>query len=403
MIRRSFWGLGDQAIVSISNLLFALMVARVSTPEVVGAWAVTYAAFIFVLSVSRASISTTALIASTEEFDGEYDDTDNGAVSLCLFFGLASGLLIAALGLLFSGSLRAFFVFFGIVLPIMLLQDSLRYTFIRRGRPDLSFAMDATWLFFQVVVAIAVSGAMPGAIGVASGWAAGALASVGVGLLIYRRLVSLKSACRFIRRHARIGSKLLLDAMISASTASMLPVLLGIVLGLAATGNFRSGMTLLGVVGIFLAGATPIATVEVLSRVENRKFLDRFMLLWSSAVAAIGVGLMITLRLLPDWAGVQLVGETWYGTYAILVPMTLQVILRGPMSGIEIVFRAMRRIGLSITLRLIYGVNVLLVTTVGAVFWGISGAAWAWALSSAIGSVLALAFYFRVRKAGSCE
>lgn len=392
MLGRSFWGLTDQAVSSLSSLLLAMMVARVSTPAEVGAWAIGYAAYTFVLTVTRSAVSTTALIADPDQ---KTAIVDRGAATVALLFGVLVGIIFVSVGLLFSGPISGYLLLFGLSLPILLLDDALRYVLIRRKRPELTTIADVLWILFQAAFGVYASIKGFGGPGVTVGWSAGAAISLAFLLWAAKFPPGLKPAAEFLRANKNSSSKLLLDSVMTAGSANLVPVMLGAIIGLAATGYFRGALTLLGVAGVVVMGLTPIATVEVKSRVDNRRFRRRFLLIWVALLGAVGSSLALFLLWMPDSLGHAMIGDSWNGTSTIILIMSLQVILRGPFTGVSIVLRASRKLNKVLMLRLMHSAGSLVLTLGGAQFYGLQGASWGWAASSVLGSLLAVAVYRR--------
>lgn len=395
MLNRSLWGVGDQTVNSLSSLVFAIMVARIATPLDVGAWAIAYAVYTFVLTVNRAAVSTTALIDRSADSGVEAADSNKGAATLGFGAGAASGAVLVLIGLASQGTIGNFFIAFGCGMPVLLVQDSIRYWLIRQRRTHLTAIIDAVWIVIQVSSGLILSTLFGGVLWIVIGWVLGAALSAALGLLFVGWPFSAKAAVQFASDNRATGAKLLLDSLLNAGTASSLPLLLGAVLGLAATGYFRGGLTLVGVVGIVTAGLTPIATVEILKRVYDPKFTHKFLAVWSGAIAAVGIALCVSYLIMSDSIGTQLLGETWFGTRDIIFVMALQVILRGPLTGVQIVLRSAHELNASIRLRVAHSINVLLLTIGGALVGGLGGAAWAWMFSGVVGSGLALITYRR--------
>lgn len=393
MFRRSVWGLGDQAVSSFSSLLLAVMVARESSPAELGAWAIGYAIYTFLVSLSRAAISTSALISRSPDPEDGAVNVDHAAFTLSFLAGLLAALALVPIGMLLSSELGVILVVFGFGMPALLAQDAIRYVFFRREEIHRSFVIDLVMLVVQIGAGLALVSIFDDPLWITVGWLAAVFSSVCVGWLYTGNMMSLRSAIAFVRLSRSSGGKLLLEGLVTSGTANLMPVFLGGVLGLVSVGHFRGALTLLGVAGIFIGGVTPIATVEVVKRRDSSHFHSKFLVYWCTLVAFLGSVLLVLLLLIPDRFGVSLLGESWYGASAILLPMSLQVILRGPITGVPIVLRAHMALNSVLKLRVQYSAVSLALTLAGAWAFGLSGAAWCWAAGSLIGVVLAVSSY----------
>lgn len=399
MLKRSVWGLGDQAINSLSSLVLAVMVARASSPETVGAWAIGYAVYTFVLTVSRSAISTTALISGGAD-EGDADhlsiEFDREAVSAAVVAAAAVGLLLAPASLFLDGSLAFYILAFTLGLPLLIWHDALRFVTIRKGDLRITSAIDATWIVFQVVFGlIFLSISYDGRL-VTLGWLAAAGVSLAVASFLVSPRVSIRRAFVFYKRHSRTISGLLLESSLGAGVANLQPAILGLVIGLASTGYFRGALSLLGVAGAVVMGLTPIVTVEAVKRIRDGVSLTSLLWIWVGCLGALGGVLTIAVSLLPEAVGTFLLGETWYGAAGIFPILAAQVIFRGPNTGVPIMLRAAHRIRLVVGVRFVHSIATLLITTLGAMMFGLAGAAWGWLFASAILSVFSILVYLRV-------
>lgn len=395
MLKRSVLGLADQAISSLSSLIFAIMVARISAPDEVGAWAIAYALYTFSLTVSRSVLSTTALISPTSgTANVQTESVDRGAHTLSIAVGLMVGLLFVASGLVVGGPVAVYLLLFGAGTPVLLLQDTIRYTFIRRRMTHLTAVLDAVWLLVQVTSGWGLVSLIGDGRGVVIGWLAGVFVSAILGVVLLKKAFSLADAKEFVLAFRSTAVRLFVDSLVSSGTANALPILLGATLGLVATGHFRGALTLLGVVGIIVMGLTPIATVEVLPRVKDASHNIRFLILWCAGIAVLGVAVFFLLIYLPNRWGQQLLGETWFGTREILLAMSVQIVFRGPFTGVPIILRAAHRLNEVIRLRLVQGMLTLTCAMAGALFWGLAGAAWGWAAGGFAASAVSLRAFF---------
>ena len=96
--------------------------------------------------------------------------------------------------------------------------------------------------------------------------------------------------------------------------------------------------------------------------------------------------------MIPDSLGTLALGASWEGAIALLLPLTVQAVLRGPLTGVPIVLRARLQLNRALGLRLMTAVPSLALPVVGAIGWQASGAAWGIAASALINSIMALAW-----------
>lgn len=376
-VARSLWGMSGQGLSSASSLVLAIMVSRESAPSEVGAWAVGYALYTFVLAITRNVVSTPTLITAHSNQDQAQKPT--GPISASLTVGIIAGFALLVSASLISGPTRAFIVIFSLALPILLCVDGFRYWFIRTQRPQIMAAMDLLWLTFQILLGILAIRAGHGGATITASWVVAAATALTLALIVAFTVPTFRAALEFFKTNRQASSTFFLDSIISSAAANGLPPMLGVILGLTATGYFRGGLTIIGVAGIAVMGLAPIATVELARRRHSRPRVDlHFLLLWSAGMFAFGLAFSVITTHLPENLGKAVLGETWYGTAQILLPLSLQLALRGPLIAVPIVLRVSRRYPWLIAGRIISGVSILTATISGAYFWALPGAAWGW-------------------------
>ncbi|WP_156607253.1 MULTISPECIES: hypothetical protein [unclassified Dietzia] len=361
------------------------MVARESTPEAVGAWAVGYAFYTFVLAISRSSISTTAIISQgghTAELSIRGSEQDKDAVSTAVFAASGIAMVIAVFGLVIQGDLGFYIVLFAVALPMLIWQDALRFVTIRQGKLARTSVIDLTWLVCQVAIGALLVEIFDDGRMVTIGWMVAAAISLAVATMFVSPRVSLARAANFYRRHRSTIGGLFTESALGAGVANLQPAILGVFIGLASTGYFRGALSLLGIAGAVVMGLTPIVTVEAVRRLRNSERLTPLLYWWIAGIALLGGGLTAVVSVIPDSIGVKLLGETWYGAASIFPILAAQIVFRGPNTGIPIILRAAHKMRAVVTVRVIHSVTTLTITTGGAILFGLHGAAWGWLLSS---------------------
>lgn len=398
MLKRSVWGLADQAVSSLSSLLLAIMVARESTPQAVGAWAIGYAFYTFVLTVTRSSISTTAIISQGGHIAGaptRGSEQDKDAVSTAVFAASGIGLAVAPIGLAVEGDLGFYMLLFSLSLPVLIWQDAIRFVTIRQGKLARTWVIDSVWLLFQLVIGLGLVAFFNDSRMVTVGWLIAAVLSLCVAAFFVSPRIRFGRAVVFYRQHRATIGGLFTESALGAGVANLQPAILGAVIGLAATGYFRGALSLLGVAGAVVMGLTPIVTVEAVRRLRSSEQVSSLLYWWIAGIALLGGGLTAIVSIVPDSIGVVLLGETWYGAAAIFPILAAQIIFRGPNTGIPIILRAAHKIKVVVTVRVVHSVTTLTITTGGAILFGLHGAAWGWLVSSMLLCFYSVVVYVR--------
>src|SRR5205823_1731271 len=142
---RLSWGLGDQAVSSLTNFAVSIYVARSLGITAFGIFSLAWVTYGVVLNVSR-GLATDPLVV---RFSGVAPAAWRGAVrqasGTALSVGVASGVLCVLVGISIRGQVGVAFLGLGLVLPALLLQDSWRYAFFAAGAGHKAFVNDMVW------------------------------------------------------------------------------------------------------------------------------------------------------------------------------------------------------------------------------------------------------------------
>ncbi|KAA1425351.1 hypothetical protein FE697_005715 [Mumia zhuanghuii] len=236
----------------------------------------------------------------------------------------------------------------GLVAPVVLLQDTIRYVASATGRPTAALVADACWLAAAVgVLALGVAGTQSPDVLVALWGAGGAIALVvgwwGVGRPVLR-IDGLRRVVAEDRRRTRLGA----EGAISASTSLLTVNGIAIFAGASVVGEVRAATTLFGLMSVMLVflsfGLGPeMAKMRVASRVTV-----------AAAAAATTAAVVIVwgLLVLSDPFGVSssLLGASWDGAR----PLIPYLIAEGVGLCLWVSFGTMLRVSgrTSITLRI---------------------------------------------------
>lgn len=387
--RNALYGLLSQAANSGGNMVLTVFVARHSSQTSYGAWALGYAAFMMALAMARSLASTPMLL-------GRYTAPDqlrraaSAAVCLSLGAGVLAGGTILAFGAVTPRVFEAGLAF-AVLMPALLAQDALRYVCFTRESPGDAALMDASWLVIEVGLFVLLEASHhTGSSAVTVAWGL-ALAPGAVWVMFRRQVAPRLSAVPEFWRNARSDAmKLLADAGIASATTQALPVLVATGAGLEAAGALRGGLTLMGGINIIVAGLTPVATLAARREHDRTGRVVRFMWEWSVVILVISSVNGAMILALPDHVGRQILGATWPAAVALTVPLVLQSMIRGPLTGAPLALRASARVGLALRLRMWTTVPAFVFPWGGALGWGVMGAVWGILVSAVAGNLICL-------------
>ena len=193
-LSRMAWGVLSQSLNSVGNMVLAFWVARSSSPEDFGAWSIGYAVLMVGIQVSRALASTPLLLQDSTSASW----LAPASVALAGAVGVVLGVLLAGAGLIFGTISGALFAF-AMVLPVILVQDSVRHSAFARSRPSIAVGMDGLWFVLQVAASWALVGGTnrSPAISLTLVWGAAAAASALLGMLLVKHTLAMRDIGRF--------------------------------------------------------------------------------------------------------------------------------------------------------------------------------------------------------------
>lgn len=389
-VRRVGWGVGDQAISSLTNFFMGILVARTVSPTDFGAFSLAFAAYVLALVVSRGLTGEPLVVRHSHTSDADWRAATAGSAGLATAFAFAAAVVVLVLAAIVGGRLGEAFLALAIVLPGLLVQDVYRYAFVARGVPMHAFICDLTWAAILLPALILLGGgpgtslALPILV-----WGASALISAGVGMALGRILPSLRRARAWFSESRHLGLRYATEALISQAPFQVMLFVLGSVAGLSAAAALRGAQLLLGPIGMLIIGLSIVGVPEGvrLSRSRGARGLRSPAALLSLGTASITLVWGLALTLLPADIGEKLLGETWVGASAVLVPITFawigNALAFGATVGLRVLAdsrRSLRARSADASAQMIGGVTGALV---GAAF----GAAFGLAVGMAIGAV----------------
>ena len=150
VLGRFSWGLADQAVSSLTNVVINLLLVRTLDAAEFGAFGLAYVSYGFILNCSRG--------LATEPFMVRFSGTDiqlwRRAAAQCsgtaLLVGLVAGVCLLMPLVVSKGITAMGLAGLGLTLPMLMLQDSWRYCFFALGKGYHAFLNDLTWAVFLV-------------------------------------------------------------------------------------------------------------------------------------------------------------------------------------------------------------------------------------------------------------
>ncbi|MGY1987072.1 hypothetical protein ACI792_12670 [Blastococcus sp. SYSU DS0669] len=359
----------DQAISSASNMLLSVAIATGVSAAVFGEFALIYSIYWLLLGGTRAAVLDPLLITQRNVLKGApvhlvaaVSATAVGAL------GIPVGLLLLATPLDLAWA-----VFF-LGLPVLLLQDALRYVGFLEQRPGRAVLLDGVWLVVMVVATVlALTGAIAGTAAVLALWILGALLADVIGLVTFgirREPVRLRAR---LKAMWPVSGPLLGDFALSSGSGQLTIFVLPLVAGTALLGQLKAAQVANGPLNITVAAASVICLPMVASAVEaDARRALRIGRMASLALAGVAVVYGTALVLLPESVGRALFGESW-GSGWLVAAVSAQMVLFGVTHGALLAMRGSRNTAAALRVRIaVAPIAVVLPVALTAV-WGRNG------------------------------
>ncbi|NKQ55745.1 hypothetical protein HFP15_22975 [Amycolatopsis sp. K13G38] len=395
MAGRLSWGLGDQAVSSLTNFAVGLYVARSLGATAFGVFSLAWVTYGVIINVSRGLATDPLMVRFSGVAADAWRTATGRATGTALLVGVASGVLSVLAGLAIGGAIGLAFVGLGIVLPGLMLQDAWRFAFFASGHGRKAFINDVVW-GIALAPAMLLAAKNGTVLGFVIAWgASGAVAAVFGGFQA-GLLPRPSAALGWMRAQRDLSFRYLVENVSNSGASQIKSYGLGAIAGLAAVGTVRGAELLQGPFQALLMGLSLVTVAEAarVLRKSGRRLWQFCLLLGAGQAAAALLWGMALLFLLPEWVGVHLLGSVWPGASQLIVPTTFSVVgasfSTGAASGLRALGQSKRSLRSQLFSSLLYASFAL----AGAAADGAVGAAWGTAAATLTGSIL---WWFQLR------
>ncbi|MFD9301319.1 hypothetical protein ACFWCB_01255 [Streptomyces sp. NPDC060048] len=373
----------DQAASSATNILVLVLAARLSSAAGFADFSMVYVTFSVLLGLNMAYVGQSVVLEKDEE------RLAPACRSGLAFTGAASaavGAALAVVGLLLSGATGRAFLALGLVLPLVLLQDGLRYCFSALRTPGRALAADALRLACVVPALLTQpEGASAGRLVLV--WGVSALPALALGLWLLRprvggvRIAELVREVRPYLRRGHLGQRFVVEFAVGNGSSQLAVLGLGVFATPLAVGALRGATTLFGPLNVLLNSANSFGP-PVVGRARGKRGVVRLTALMGGALALTGAAWGAVLYALPDRLGRQLLGDTWTGAAALLPATGAQYAVMGLGTCALLTLRVLNPKA-TLSLQVVFSLLSVALLLGGYAAWGVAGAAWGLALGSA--------------------
>jgi O-antigen/teichoic acid export membrane protein len=377
--------IGDQAVSSISNFVAVAVVAHVATVVQFGQFSLAYAGLLLFLGSQRAFIGETLLVKhSGGTLDGAARKGALGASVLVA--AVALPLFLAGAAVADEPSRLLWFVI-AASLPLVLLQDALRYLFITEGRAWVALLIDGVWAVVSIASMVLVASSTGTVWAVVLCWGAGAAAALVLGLLFCRVLPSPRCGWRWLRANRNPGLRYLGE--FSALNASAFAVLyfLALPLGAAGVGALRAAQLLFSPLNTAFS-AIRMAVIPELVRTRGTAVFRKRLIETFAVVAGLAGAWGAAVMLVPSSLGTLVLGSTWEAASELRLPYLVQYLAMVPYTVLLAYYRSVQANRLSTLMRAVLAL-LTLILPLGLVYaGGTLASAWAFTLAVAVAAVV---------------
>ena len=400
MAGRAGWALTDQGISSFTNFVLGVLIARSTTADQFGAFTLAFSTYIIILNVARASGTQPLVIRFSGVAPDEWRRGAAAATGTMVASGLLGGIICVGLGVVLGPAVGPTFLALGIVLPVLMLQDSWRFVFFAGGRDRAAVLTDSIWAATLIPILLAVSVLAPGTAQAVLGWGLSALIAVGAGMWLSRVVPNPRATPSWLHEHRDLVGRYSLEVIIGL-TAGQIPIyVVGFTAGLAEAGSIRAAQLLLGPMHVVIQAAALIAVPEGV-RIRRRS-PHRFPLAigtFSVGLASVILAWVIFLMLLPATVGQALLGESWTAAQLVLLPLGLALVGQGISGGALVGLRVLADAIRSLRARSIDAAIGVVLSVSGALAAGAVGAAWGFAAGGFTSAAIFTVYFIRSERA----
>jgi O-antigen/teichoic acid export membrane protein len=394
---RVSWTVVDQGLSAASNFLLAVLVARAFDAEAFGAFAVAFGIYSIVIAVNRAVIGQPLQITFAAEGPRQFRSAVRSALGATMLLGIATGLSTGLLGGALGGQLGQALLALGITLPGLLVQDIGRMAFFAAGTPARAAAIDGLWTAVMLAGLVLAQAAVPAAVWLpVLIWGGSGLLSALLALYLLEAVPRLRGATHWALAQRRLTGYLLVEYILSQGVAQVGILMVAVFGTPAGVGALRAAQVLLGPLNILGMAAFMFAIPEVARRVTMTAHQrQRFSVQVTASLGGLAVAYGLVLVLLPGPLGEMLLGDSWTGAQAILLPMCLLAVSAAAATGPVAVLYGMGKARVTLGVNLIRAPLLLAGLMIAIPLWDASGAAWTLAL---VETVLLPIWFLRLRR-----
>ncbi|MGW1089475.1 hypothetical protein ACWD4L_24920 [Streptomyces sp. NPDC002596] len=368
----------DQGVAALTNILVLVAAARLSTVADFARFSAVYLVFTVLLGISGAYTGQPLVLrrGAGEEVRGAC----RSAVDFTLLAASALGALLAAVCLFVPGDTARALMVLGLVLPVVLGQDAMRYAFSTLQRPHLALASDVLRLAC-VLGALAVQPYGAPAARLVAVWGLSALPALLLSAALLRRHVAgTQRRLKVLMGRGHLGRRFVVEFGVGNATSQLSVLGLGVFGNPLVVGALRGATTLFGPLNVLFTSATSFGP-PLLGRLGSERRRIRATAGLAVVLAATAAVWATALALLPDGVGRHLLGDTW-PTAAALLPATGSQYTAMAVGTCGLLALRMLDPRTTLSIQVVFSLAAVAFLAGGYAVGGVPGAAWGLCLGS---------------------
>ncbi|MFJ1884811.1 hypothetical protein [Streptomyces sp. NPDC088137] len=383
----------DQGVAALTNILVLVTAARLSTVADFARFSAVYLVFTVLLGVSGAYTGQPLVLRRGE--GEEVHGACRSAVVFTLLASAALGALLSGVCLLLPGATAQALMALGLVLPVVLGQDTMRYAFSTLQLPNLALAGDVLRLA-GVLGALALQPHGAPAARLVLVWGLAALPALLLSAaLLHRRAAGTPLRLKALLRRGHLGRRFVVEFAVGNATGQLSVLGLGTVGNPLVVGALRGATTLFGPLNVLFTSATGFGP-PLLGRLAGERRRVRAAAVLAAVLAAVAAAWATVLSLLPDPVGRRLLGDTW-PTAAALLPATGSQYAAMAVGTCGLLALRMLDPRTTLAIQVVFSLAAVAFLAGGYALAGVPGAAWGLCLGS---GCKAVATWTRVARLG---
>lgn len=364
--------IADQGVAALTNIAVVICVARQSTAPDFASFAVVYTVFTLLLGTSSAYTGQALVLRRGP--DAELHRHCRAAAVFVPLVAGALGMVLAVATLFLPGRIAAGLGALGLVLPLVLGQDILRYAFSLLRVPWLALLTDVLRLTVAVpVLALQPYGSGPARMVLL--WGLSAVPALLLGALLLGRVSQGAGRPRpwTLLTRGHLGRRFAVEFGVGNAGTQLAVIGLGLIAGPLVVGALRGATTLFGPMNVLFNAVTGFGP-PLLGRFAARR-QARLAAGAGGLLAVAAAGWALFLAVLPDEAGRRLLGDSWRAAADLLPASGSQyaAMAGGTCALLVLRVRAPRT---TLPIQVVFSLLSVCALLAGYALAGVLGAAW---------------------------